>query len=111
MKFTDHLEGDIVTFEFSGKIMGGDQTTLFHGKVHEYLNLNKKKIILDFAKVDWINSVGIGMLVSAYTSVKNAKGRLALVNIDKIENILVLTRLITLFEHYDTSNDARKALS
>ena len=111
MKFTDRLEGDIVIFKFSGKIMGGDQTTLFHGKVHEYLNLNKKKIVLDFADVDWINSVGIGMLVSAYTSIKNAEGRLALVNIIKIENILVLTRLLTLFEHYDTVEDAKKALS
>ena len=91
--------------------MGGDQTTLFHGKVHEYINLNKKKIVLDFAKVDWINSIGIGMLVSAYTTVKNADGRLVLINFSKIENILTLTRLITLFEHYDSLDEAKKALS
>ncbi|MBN1213786.1 MAG: STAS domain-containing protein [candidate division Zixibacteria bacterium] len=110
MKFTDRLEGNVVVFEITGKIMGGDQATLFHGKIHEYINLNKKKIILDFAGVDWINSVGIGMLVSAFTSIRNAGGRLALVNIDKIENILTLTRLITLFEHFDSLDKAMKAL-
>jgi len=111
MKFTDHLEGDIVIFEITGKIMGGDQTTLFHGKIHEYINLNKKKIIVNLAKVDWMNSVGLGMLIAAFTTIKNADGRLVLVNITKIENILTLTRLITLFEHYDSLDEAIKALS
>lgn len=106
MKFQDHLEGDIVILDVSGKIMGGEETTLFHGKIHEYITQNKKNIVVDLKKVDWMNSVGLGMLISALTTVKNSGGRLVLANITKIESILTITRLITVFEHYDSREEA-----
>jgi anti-sigma B factor antagonist len=111
MKFNDHLEGDIVIFEVSGKIMGGDETTLFHGRMHEYINQNKKKVVVDLAKVDWMNSVGLGMLIAGMTTVKNAGGRFVLTNIGKIESILTVTRLITVFEHFDSRAEAIESLS
>ena len=109
MRFEDSLEGDIVILDVSGKIMGGEETTLFHGKIHEYINRNKKGIVVDLARVDWMNSVGLGMLISALTTVKNAGGRLVLTNIDKIESILTITRLISVFEHYDSRDEAVKS--
>jgi len=109
MKFSDFLENDVVIIEVSGKIMGGDETTMFHGKIHEYIQINKKNICIDLANVDWMNSVGLGMLISALTTVKNSGGRLVLANIDKIESILTITRLITVFEHYDTRAEAIKS--
>ena len=109
MKFVDSLENDVVILDVSGKIMGGDETALFHGKIHEYITNNKKNIIVDLAKVDWMNSVGLGMLISALTTVKNAGGRLVLANITKIESILTITRLITVFEHYDSVDEAVKS--
>ncbi|MEA2030872.1 MAG: STAS domain-containing protein [candidate division Zixibacteria bacterium] len=111
MKFVDSLEGDIVILNVSGKIMGGDETTMFHGKIHEYINSNNKKIVVDLARVDWMNSVGLGMLISALTTVKNAGGRFVLANITKIESILTITRLITVFEHYDSREDAVKSFT
>jgi len=111
MKFDDFLEGDIAVIDVSGKIMGGEETTLFHGKIHEYIQQNKKNIIIDLSKVDWMNSVGLGMLISALTTVKNAGGRLVLANISKIESILTITRLISVFEHYDTREEALKAIA
>ncbi len=110
MKFEDSLQGEIVIIDISGKIMGGEETTMFHGRIHEYLNRNKKKIVLDLAKTEWMNSVGLGMLISALTSVKNSGGRLVLANITKIESILTITRLISVFEHFDNREDAIKAL-
>ncbi len=109
MKFSDFLENDVVVLEVSGKIMGGDETTMFHGKIHEYMQLNKKNICVDLASVDWMNSVGLGMLISALTTVKNGGGRLVLANIDKIESILTITRLITVFEHFDSRDEAIKS--
>ncbi|KAA3637294.1 MAG: anti-sigma factor antagonist [Calditrichaeota bacterium] len=109
MKFSDSLEGEIVIIKVSGKIMGGDETTMFHGKIHEYITLNKKSIVVDLADVDWMNSVGLGMLISALTTVKNAGGRLVLANITKIESILTITRLISVFEHYDSREEAVKS--
>jgi len=111
MKFTDTLQDDIVILDVSGKIMGGEETTMFHGKIHEYITMNKKNIVVDLKKVDWMNSVGLGMLISALTTVKNAGGRLVLSNIDKIESILTITRLISVFEHYDTRDEAIKSFA
>ncbi|MDF1545565.1 MAG: STAS domain-containing protein [bacterium] len=109
MKFVDMLDGEIVILEITGKIMGGEETTMFHGKIHEYINQNKKNIVVDLAKVDWMNSVGLGMLISALTTVKNSGGRLVLANIDKIESILTITRLISVFEHFDSREAAVKS--
>jgi anti-sigma B factor antagonist len=109
MKFEDHLDNNVVILDVSGKIMGGEETTMFHGKIHEYIELNKKNFVVDLAKVDWMNSVGLGMLISALTTVKNAGGRLVLANIVKIESILTITRLITVFEHFDSRDEAVKS--
>ena len=111
MKFDDSLVNDIVVLDISGKIMGGEETTMFHGKIHEYITLNKKNIVVDLAKTDWMNSVGLGMLISTLTTVKNAGGRLVLANITKIESILTITRLITVFEHYDSRDEALKSFA
>ena len=110
MKFADSLQDDVVIFEISGKIMGGEETTMFHGRIHEYITQNKKKFVIDLAKVEWMNSVGLGMLISALTTVKNAGGRLMLANITTIKSVLTITRLINVFEHFDSRADAFAAL-
>ena len=111
MKFDDKLEGDVVILDLTGKIMGGEETTLFHGKIHEYISQNKKNILVDLKKLDWMNSVGLGMLISALTTVKNSGGRLVLANITKIESILTITRLISVFEHFDSREEALKSFA
>jgi anti-sigma B factor antagonist len=111
MKFTDKLEGNIVILEISGKIMGGEETTMFHGRIHEYLNQKKMNIVIDLAKVDWMNSIGLGMLIAAMTAVKNAGGRFVLANITKIETILTVTRLIKVFDCYDSRDEAMQSFA
>ena len=111
MKFDDSLQGNVVVLDVAGKIMGGEETTLLHGKIHEYITQNKKNFVIDMKKVDWMNSVGLGMLISALTTVKNSGGRLVLANIDKIESILTITRLISVFEHFDDRASAVKSFS
>ncbi|MDZ4722330.1 MAG: STAS domain-containing protein [candidate division Zixibacteria bacterium] len=106
MRFNDSLENDVVILDVSGKIMGGDETAQFHGKIHDYIGKKKMNFIVDLAGVEWMNSVGLGMLISALTTVKNSGGRLVLANITKIESILAITRLITVFEHYDSRKEA-----
>lgn len=110
MKFQDiEVEGGIVVLDLSGKIMGGEETTMFHGKLHENIQAGKRKFVIDLKNVTWTNSVGLGMLISALTTVKNADGRLVLANITNIENILAMTRLITVFEHFDSREAALKS--
>ena len=107
MKFEDfEADGGVVVLNLAGKIMGGEETTLFHGKLHELIQSGKKKIVVDLKAVEWMISVGLGMLISALTTVKNAEGRLVLANITNIESILAMTRLITVFEHFDSREAA-----
>ncbi len=111
MKFTDHLNGDVAIFELSGKIMGGSDATMFRGRMQEYVALNKRKVLLDLAGVRWTNSQGLGMLLGALKTMQGVGGRLALTNIDSIESLLAISRLATVFEHYETRADALRGLA
>ena len=110
MKITERTQDGVVIFELEGKIMGGDPSTVLRGKVTEALDAGHKKIVLDLAGVDWMNSIGLGLLVSVLNSVKNAGGELRLASIDKIEKILMITKLVTIFEISDTVEHAVEAL-
>lgn len=111
MKFEDSILGKAALFELSGEITGGSETTLFHGRIRELINLNKKNFILDIGRVEGINSIGIGMLMSAMATAGKAGGKLVLVNVDKVKNLLTLTRLITAFENFDNREEALKSLA
>jgi len=110
MKFTDSLEGKVAVFELSGKIMGGEDTTMFYGRIRENINNNIKNVLLDLKDVIWINSIGLGMLISTMTTIRNAGGKLVLVNITAVESLLSLTRLISVFDTANNREDGMKFL-
>lgn len=111
MKISDSLNGNIVVISLSGKLMGGDETALFHGTIHEYLNLNKNRIVIDLKDVPWTNSLGLGMLIGGHAAAAKGEGRLVLANVTNIENLLAITRLITVFEVFDSVDEAIAALT
>ncbi|MBN2225731.1 MAG: STAS domain-containing protein [candidate division Zixibacteria bacterium] len=107
MKMTEETKGDVAIIKLKGKVMGGPDATLFHGKLHEFVNGGQKKIVVDLSKVEWMSSVGLGMLISALTTMKNAGGQLILANITEgIQNLLTITRLVTIFKACDSIDDA-----
>ncbi len=111
MKFKDKLDGDIAIFELSGKLMSHEESiTRFHGQIHEYVNLNKNKVVIDLHKIELMGSVGLGMLISALTTVSNSGGRLVLANITRIQNLMAMTRLNLIFESFDSLEEALAAL-
>lgn len=112
MRFKDTLDGEVVVFTVSGKVLNQSETmTMFHGQIHQYINLNKNKIIIDLAKVELMGSVGLGMLISALSTVQKAKGRLVLANITSIQNLIAMTRLNLIFESFDSVDAAKAALT
>ena len=111
MRFKDHLDGQVAVFELSGKIMGGNDATMFHGRVNEYVSINKNNIVIDLAGVQWSNSRGLGMLIGALKTVQNSGGRLALCNIERIQSLLVVSRMAMFFEHFETRDDALRSLN
>jgi anti-sigma B factor antagonist len=110
MKFTDSLEDHVAVFVLSGKIMGGEETTLFYGRVREHINGHARKFLIDLKDVVWINSIGLGMLISAMTTIRNAEGKLVLTNITTVESLLTLTRLVTVFDTADSREEGLEFL-
>ena len=110
MKIVDQVKNDIVTIRLEGKVMGGPDATMFHGKLHEYINSGKKRIIIDLGGVEWMSSVGLGMLISALTTAKNNQSELKLANVTKsIQSLLTITRLTTIFETFESVDEAAKS--
>ena len=112
MKLSDRVENGIVIMEPKGKIMGGPDATLLHDKLHEYLENEQRQIVIDLSKVEWMNSTGLGILISSYTSLRNHNGSLKLANVtDKIQSLLTITKLVTVFDTYDSVEDAIASFS
>ncbi len=112
MRLTDRIQNNIVILQPKGKIMGGPDTTLLHDKLHEYIEQNKRQVVIDLAEVDWMNSTGLGILIAGYTTLRNNQGELKLANVtDKIQSLLTITKLVTVFEAFDSVDDAIKSFA
>lgn len=109
MKITTRTVGDVTILDCSGKITLGEGTMAVRNTVREVLKNGGRKIILNLGDVNYIDSSGIGELVSTYTSVTNQGGKLILLNLTKkIQELLAITKLLTVFEVHD---DEPKALA
>jgi anti-sigma B factor antagonist len=93
----------------SGKITLGEGGVTLRDEVRKLVAAGQKKIVLNLADVNYIDSSGLGELVSAYTAVKNAGGELKLLNLtSKVRDLLVITKLVTVF---DVKDDEASAVS
>mgnify|MGYP006373976735 FL=1 len=111
MKLSDREIDGIVILEPKGKIMGGPDASLLHDRLHEYIERNKRKVVIDLAQVDWMNSTGLGILISSYTTLLNNNGQLKLANVtEKIQSLLTITKLVTVFETYESVDEAVRSL-
>lgn len=111
MRIQDELRGDITIIRLKGDFMGDPDTGVFREKIKDTLEKGMKKIILDLSGVKWMNSLGLGALISAYTSVKNHDGDMVITNVTKkVQSLFMITQLIKVFKHYDTLDEAISAL-
>jgi anti-sigma B factor antagonist len=93
--------------ELKGNVMGGDDTKDFNDILHKLVDQDKLNIIVDLSDVKFMNSSGLGMLIAGLTTMKKANGSLKLARVgDKIESLLIITKLITIFESYETIDEA-----
>ena len=107
MKMTESESAGVVILELSGKIMGGPDATLLNDKLHELIEAGKIKIIANLKGVNWMNSSGLGILIGGLTTMRNSGGDLKLANItDRIQSLLMITKLLTVFESFDTIDQA-----
>jgi anti-sigma B factor antagonist len=107
MKLTSREQDGVVILEPKGKIMGGPDATALKESIRDYVNEDKKNVVIDLAEVDWMNSTGLGILISCLKTVKEAEGELKLSNVtDKIKSLLTITKLVTVFDAYDSTDEA-----
>ncbi|MCL5028382.1 MAG: STAS domain-containing protein [Bacteroidetes bacterium] len=110
MKQKHHEQYNAVVIELKGNVMGGDDTKEFNELLHKVLDEGKKNVVVDLSEVKFMNSSGLGMLIGGLTTMKKGNGTLKLARTtDKIESLLVITKLSTIFESFETVEDAIKS--
>jgi len=107
MKVAIRQVDGITILDLSGRITLGEGSITLRDSVHEVLAKGSKKILLNLGDTSYIDSSGIGELVSAFTSVKNAGGELKLLNLTKkVHDLLQITKLYTVFDIWDNEASA-----
>ena len=96
-----------IVFEFSGNLTGGPDATDFNEELHDLIEQDRKEVVADLTNVKFMNSSGLGILIGGLTTMRNAGGDLRIAGADKrIESLLMVTKLITVFNHYRTVEEA-----
>jgi anti-sigma B factor antagonist len=99
--------GDVTIVDLSGKITIGEGSVQLRESIRKALESGNKKILLNLGDVSYVDSSGIGELVSSYTTTSNQGGQLKLLNLTKkIQDLLMITKLLTVFEYYETEEAA-----
>jgi anti-sigma B factor antagonist len=107
MKIETRTVGNVKILDCSGRITLGEGTMVVRNTVRDLLNSNDKKILLNLAEVNYIDSSGIGELVSTYTTVTNSGGQFKLLNLTKkIRELLAINKLLTVFQTFDDEQAA-----
>ncbi len=112
MKVVSRLVGDILILDFSGRITQDDGAPILRDSVRSALAQGKKKILLNIAEVNYIDSTGVGELTSAFTTTRNQGGEMKLVGLTKkVHDLLQITKLYTVFDVREDENGALEAFS
>jgi anti-sigma B factor antagonist len=112
MQIDERAVGDVVVLDLKGKITLGKGDELLKDKVNSLVNQGHKKIVLNLAEVPYIDSAGLGEIVRTFTTVSRQGGNLKLLNLTKrITDLLAITKLLTIFETFDTENEAIRSFS
>lgn len=111
LQTTEKQVGNVTVLELFGRITLGEESTILRNKI-KTLVTGKPNLVLDLGNVSYIDSAGLGTLVSGYTSAANQGTRVVLANLTKrLNEQLSITKLVTVFETYNSVEDAVKALS
>jgi anti-sigma B factor antagonist len=112
MQIEQRALGDVVVLDLKGRVTLGEGDELLKDKVNSLINQGLKKVVLNLAEVPYIDSAGLGEIVRTYTTVSRQGGSLKLLNLTKrITDLLSITKLLTVFETFESENDAVRSFS
>ena len=99
--------GDIVVLDLQGKIMGGSDSEAFQKALRGLVDGGHRKVLVNLGQVSWINSSGLGILIEGFSALQRNGGTLKLVHVPpRIESLLAVTKLSTIFESYRQEDEA-----
>jgi anti-sigma B factor antagonist len=102
---------DIVILDLGGRITIGEGTLILRNEIQKLLDAGNSKFLLNLADVDYIDSSGLGELVTSFTTVRNKNGQLKLLNLThRVRDLLQITKLLTVFDTFDNETEALKSL-
>jgi anti-sigma B factor antagonist len=112
MDIAERTVSEVTVLDLKGKMTLGEGDELLKDKINSLLASGKKRLVLNLEGVPYIDSAGLGEIVRTYTTVSRQGGSLKLLNLTKrIEDLLSITKLLTVFETFDTEAEAIKSFS
>jgi anti-sigma B factor antagonist len=102
MKVLTERKGDVMVLRLRGTLMGGPDAQVFEDVLSKALAEGVSQVLVDMSDISWVNSTGLGILIAGHRTVGSSGGALKLLHVSKrIESILMVTKLNTLFDSYD----------
>ena len=112
MDIKERVVDGVSVLDLSGKIVLGEGDGQVRERIKDLLSDGQKKILLNLGDVTYVDSAGLGALISSYTTTKREGAQLKLVNLTKrIQDLLAITKLITVFDTYDSEQEAIESYS
>jgi anti-sigma B factor antagonist len=112
MQIEERIVDDVTVLDLKGKMTLGEGDELLKDKVNSLVSQGHKKIVLNLEDVPYIDSAGLGEIVRTYTTVSRQQGKLKLLNVSKrVYDLLVITKLLTIFDSYESEEDAVRSFA
>lgn len=109
LNIKERQAGDVTVLDLEGNVIMGGGSAKLRGAIRRLINRGQKKILLNFAQVKYVDSSGIGELVSCFVSLGGRGGQLKLINLsERVDEVMAISNLLSIFEIYD---DESKALN
>jgi anti-sigma B factor antagonist len=107
MDIKERVVDGVSVLDLSGKIVLGEGDSQVRDRIKDLLADGQRRILLNLGNVNYIDSAGLGALISSYTTTKREGGQLKLVNLTRrIQDLLAITKLITVFDTYEDEKEA-----
>ncbi len=112
MEIESRVVEDVIILDLKGKMTLGEGDELLKDKVNGLVHQGHRKIVLNLASVPYVDSAGLGEIVRTYTTVSRLGGSMKLLNLTKrIHDLLSITKLLTVFETFESEDDAVRSFS
>ena len=110
MKIEKRKIDDVTIFDLKGKILFGDGIDELRQSINAAIKDDEKQLVLNFAEVPYLDSTGLGEVVRSYTTLKKVGGTVKIANLsNKVKDLMMVTKLITVFETFESENEAVKS--